>query len=435
MQPEQDQPRRSEVFNWVQRIGPARSLFLALFSLSLLLLGCYTLTERRIIGRRPATDEVQPPEVSVDHMVRVRLLGSKPRAAIELEVTGPFEISSEAPQPIQQELPRLPVCTARVAPSGGINLGGAHYPNDDLLISPMRDASIVVEGKTYRGLLRIHSDSGGLFVTNHVDIESYLRGVLRGELPSRFHDEAFKAQCVAARTYVLYQKRNRSADSTFDVYDSERSQMYIGVLGEDERAVGAVAETRGQICVWRDQGEDKLFCTYYSSTCGGRSQHVNHFKPNDPDVPPLRGNVECKDCYLAKFYRWKPVKLSKTEVTRRIVANYPSIARLGTIVGLRPKELTVDGRIVRIHLDGSTGQNETLVGEDFRLSVGGRVLKSTNFVIEAGPDFFLFRDGRGYGHGVGLCQHGMETKARRGMGYKAILARYYPTSRIKTLYN
>jgi stage II sporulation protein D len=66
--------------------------------------------------------------------------------------------------------------------------------------------------------------------------------------------------------------------------------------------------------------------------------------------------------------------------------------------------------------------------------VGGRILKSTNFAIEAQPDYFVFGNGKGFGHGVGLCQNGMETKARRGMSYDRILSFYYPASKLKTLY-
>ncbi len=47
---------------------------------------------------------------------------------------------------------------------------------------------------------------------------------------------------------------------------------------------------------------------------------------------------------------------------------------------------------------------------------------------------FTFKNGKGYGHGVGLCQNGMDAKACRGMGYTEILSTYYPTSRIATLY-
>ena len=435
MLPVSPKPRRSHpLATWLRRVGPARSLSLILGALTLLLLGCYAITER-VSWRRTAPDD-RPPEITMNRMVRVRLLGRKPKAATRLAITCPFEIARTASGHIDlHRTERLPACTVRPNEAGGISIGPIHFEHDDILITPKRDASLVVEGKTYRGLLRIKRSGDGLVFTNHVDIESYLRGVLRGELPRDFHPEGFKAQCVAARTYVLYQMRFESGERSFDVFDNEASQMYLGVRGENRKAVDAVEQTRGQVCIWNDDGRDTLFCTYYSSACGGRSQHVNSFKPSDPSVPPLAGDVVCNDCYLARFYRWSPVKISKTDLTKRIVARYSSIGRIGEIVGLRPKVLTPDGRIVRIQLDGAGGRNETLVGEDFRLSIGGHRLKSTNFVIETGPDHFIFKEGKGFGHGVGLCQHGMETKARRGMKYDDILAFYYPSSTIKTLYN
>jgi len=400
--------------------------------LTLTLLGCYALTERGA-WRRPSGSD-QPPQVRVGRMVRVRLLGG-PRPTAKLQITCPYEVRAAANNRLlRAKGVALPASVVRTARDGGIDLGDTHLTQRDILLVPQRDACVVVNGKTYRGLLRIMRTDRGLAFTNQVDVESYLRGVLRGELPKNFHPESFMAQCVAARTYVLYQMRITPRDKTFDVYDNEGSQMYLGVRGEDPKADAAVQQTRGQVCVWNDRGTDRLFCTYYSSACGGMSQRVTNVKPNDPDVPPLRGGVVCNDCYLSKFYRWGPVRIAKKELTKRIVARYPSTVSLGTIVGLRPKELTPDGRIVRIQLDGSTGRNETLIGEDFRLSVGGHVLKSTNFVIETEADAFVFRNGKGFGHGVGLCQNGMETKARRGMDYKRILAFYYPTSKVKTLY-
>ncbi|MCD4670481.1 MAG: hypothetical protein K8S14_08545, partial [Actinomycetia bacterium] len=69
-----------------------------------------------------------------------------------------------------------------------------------------------------------------------------------------------------------------------------------------------------------------------------------------------------------------------------------------------------------------------------RLTIGGRILKSTSFEINDLGDAFVFTEGKGYGHGVGLCQNGMETKARRGWDYNRILSTYYPGSSIKRIY-
>ncbi len=392
--------------------------------------GCLQLSEWR------QHDAAQPPvEPMPDRLVRVRLGGQTPRPSARVEISASCTIEDfPTGRALAEKSGRLGPVVVRAAPGRGILIGDQRCDSDDLLITPARDAAVIIEKDTYRGALRIVRSGEGVFLDNHVDVESYLRGVLRGELPRFFHPESFKAQAVAARTYVLYQKMNAPAARAFDVFDHEGSQMYIGVRGEDAIAVQAVEQTAGEVCVWRDAAGERMFCTYYSSTCGGCSQHVNNLKPNAAPLPPLAGGVVCNDCNLAKFYRWDPVEITAAELTKRLAARYPTLSRLGTITNVQPKARTPDGRIIRVLLIGANGANETLMGEDFRLCVGGRVLKSTNFEIEARGDRFIFSNGKGFGHGVGLCQYGMDSKARRGQTYRQILATYYPGSAIKKIY-
>jgi stage II sporulation protein D len=414
----------------VRRTG-WRGIGVAVGASVLLFVGCYQWAETRHWGAEP-----QPPTAATpDRLIRVRLGGRDPRRAATAEITAFFSIADFATGRMLSERhePLSPV-TVRPAAGAGIDIGEEHFAGGDLLLNPARDAAIVLEKRTYRGKLRIRRVGDGLTFDNHLDVESYLRGVLRGELPRYFHVESFKAQAVAARTYVLYQKAQAGQDRSFDVFDHEGSQVYVGVRGEDDIAIRAVAATAGEVCVWNDGRSERMFCTYYSSACGGCTQHVNNVKPHVKAVPPLFGGVACTDCSDAPFYRWGLVELTKAEATRRLVERYPDLSRLGTITELEPKTRTPDGRIIRLLLIGSTGTSETLVGEDFRLSIGGRTLKSTNFDIEVRGDKFAFQNGKGFGHGVGLCQHGMEGKARQGMKYKQILKIYYPGSQIKKIY-
>lgn len=401
---------------------------------ALIFWGCYCIRDNSSWFKTEVPEEA-PPKTALDHTIRVRLQLGKVAAPIKVQVTSPYELLETAGrQPVRKSDTPLAAMPVTVSPSGSLKIGGEVLAQRDLTISPRRDAAIIVNGSTYRGLMRMHVEGGQVRFTNHVDLESYLRGVLRGELPGHFHAEAFKTQCVAARTYAMYQKLGTPPGRDWDVYDNEGSQMYIGVKGEEPKSDAAVAATAGEVCAWNEGGKDKIFCTYYSSTCGGVTQPISQFKPNDPDVPPLAGNVICTDCYLSRYYRWGPVKLTRQEVTDRVVARYPSVKRIGTIIRLRPKDIGADGRIVRMQMDGSGGDNETLVGEDFRLCMGGHVLRSTCFAIETTADGFVFRDGKGFGHGCGLCQYGMETKALRGMSYREILPFYYPTSKVIRLY-
>lgn len=417
----------------MRRAGPACTLSLILGAFTLLFVGCLGLSESSIWRREPEEKPVEP--VVIDRQIRVRLLGRRPRPSELLSVTAPFTITeTRTGTQFGDTQSPLSGVTVRPASSAGIQLGEKLIPSDDILLTPSRDAALVLADKTYRGAMRIQRQSDGVVFTNHLDIESYLRGVLRGELPRYFHFESFKAQCVAARTYALYSKREKPAGTTFDVYDDEGSQVYNGVTMEDPVSDRAVQETRGEVAVYHDGKSEDIFCTYYSSCCGGLSQHVNNVKPNDPPVAPLVGGIACNDCYVAPRYRWGPETLSRTEVTKRLTARYPTIRKIGTVTELKPRKRTTDGRVISMEIVGSGGQREVLVGEDFRLSIGSRVLKSTNFQIETTKDGFVFKEGKGFGHGMGLCQYGMETKARRGMNYRDILAAYYPGSTVKKLY-
>lgn len=417
-----------------ERLGPLSTLAIGLAAMTLLFVGCLELSDAPFWRRTPR-ETAPPAELVVDRLIRVRLLGDNPQPSAKLAVTSSFTVTDAgADRTYGATHPPLAQTTVRPASPGGIEIGDMVIPADDVTLSPARDAALVLNGRTYRGRMRIQRRAHGVIFTNYVDIESYLRGVLRGELPRYFHPESFKAQCVAARTYALYSKLHKPAGPDFDVYDHEGSQMYKGVEMEGPTSDRAVEQTAGEVCIYNDGSADRLFCTYYSSCCGGMSQHVNNVKPNDPDPPPLRGGVACNDCYTATHYRWGPVSITKADLTRRLVARYPSIRRLGEIVALRPKRTTSDGRIIAIELVGSGGGNETLIGEDFRLSAGSRTLKSTRFTIEDGGDRFVFRDGRGFGHGMGLCQFGMDAKARRGMGYRDILTTYFPGAQIKRAY-
>ncbi len=413
------------------RLGRATKIALAVVPV-LLLIGCYSFRERETWD----TDHPKetPTVAPMDRRIRVNLGGRSCRPEAKLAIDSTFSVTNAVSgEAVFQAHNAVREATIRPAAGRGIEWGAEHFFSEDLIITPQRDASIVLDGRTYRGELRIRRDGNELRFVNHVDIEAYVRGVLRGELPRYFHEESFKAQAVAARTYVLYQTRRTPEDREWDVVDDEGSQMYIGVEGEDRVAVAAVRATTGEVCVCDWGGREDIFCTYYSSACGGMSQHVNNVKRNDPNVRPLQGNVICKDCYLAPHFEWGPETITKRELTDRIVRNYPQLKSLGLIRDLRAKATTTDGRIVMIELIGD-GEPGTLIGEDFRLCMGSRTLKSTRFEIETRPDHFVFRSGRGFGHGMGLCQWGMETKARRGWDYRRILATYYPSSSIRKLY-
>ena len=108
----------------------------------------------------------------------------------------------------------------------------------------------------YRGDIEVRVDGGGVTAINELDMDSYLRGVVAGEMPSTWPLEALKVQAVAARTYAL---ATRKTDGAFDQYPDTRSQVYRGVTGESVRSDAAVSDTAGQIVTYDGRaGRDLL---------------------------------------------------------------------------------------------------------------------------------------------------------------------------------
>ncbi|MFQ5463312.1 MAG: SpoIID/LytB domain-containing protein [Phycisphaerae bacterium] len=275
-----------------------------------------------------------------------------------------------------------------------------------------------------------------LEIVNEVGVERYVASVVAGELPTGFDRETLRVGAIVARTFVLDQmhRRNRAG---YDVGTGQGSQVYLGVVATPagRAARRAAADTYGLVCTWHDAAGDHLFPAYYSSVCGGVSQSAGMFGQSD-DVPPLRGGVRCDFCKIApqRAYRWGPVEIALSEVYARLLPKVARIASLGGIVGVRVAKRTRHGRPLKIQLDGVSGASVELLAERFRLALGSAIVKSTQFDLSVDDGTLVFRNGRGFGHGLGLCQWGAEGQARAGKSAGEILRYYYPGTRVTRVY-
>ena len=156
---------------------------------------------------------------------------------------------------------------------------------------------------------------------------------------------------------------------------------------------------------------------------------------------PLKGVScpYCKDVAKLGFFFWPMVQFDRATVTERLVKKYPKLAALGQIKDIVATGKTDYGefsRLTRIKLIGTTGKTDVLRGEDLRLTLdpSGRKIKSSACHIVSWGDGWAFLSGRGWGHGVGLCQYGAEGMARLGKSAEEILQHYYPGSTLVSLY-
>lgn len=292
--------------------------------------------------------------------------------------------------------------------------------------------------KRYQGWLRVGrtSESTGC-VVNVLDVEDYLVSVVASELDIRYQPETFKTQAIIARTYAWYQKQMASRSQLWDLSATQRSQVY-GDLDRARLVVAAepaVRATEGVVCTWHSPEGPRIFCTYYSSMCGGSTESANGIR-RQSEIPPLAGEVHCPCCETQPGCQWGGVRLSKAMVTQLLRDQYAKLRDLGMIVAIEVRAATRAGRPISLSIRDDQGQSKELEVENFRLALDptGRLIRSTLFTLSDEGSDLVFQDGRGFGHGVGLCQRGADVLAQRGQRAGQILSWYYPGSRLIRAY-
>lgn len=169
--------------------------------------------------------------------------------------------------------------------------------NNETLTFQSRDNRLTINGKSYRGILKVKFSSAGALVVNHVGIEDYLRGVVGSEMGSLSPAESLKAQTVIARTYA-YSNRGKHGRDGADVCDSTHCQVYKGISSERESINTAVDGTRGIIMI----SDGKPIQTLYHASCGGMTS--DNDKVFGGAACSYLRRVICPFCKAGLNYRW-----------------------------------------------------------------------------------------------------------------------------------
>jgi stage II sporulation protein D len=178
----------------------------------------------------------------------------------------------------------------------------------------------------------------------------------------------------------------------------------------------AVDETAGIIAI----NEGKPILAMYSSTCGGMTEAYHHiFK--GAAIPYLQGGVVCDDA-ASPYHRW-----STTIRVADIQKSIDSYAGIGNLKSLEILNKSPNGRVISMRFSGSGGE-KILEGNDLRFALELRSNYIDTLESFHDPEGFISRievSGRGWGHGVGMCQIGAVTMAGQGKKYDEILHHYY----------
>jgi stage II sporulation protein D len=298
----------------------------------------------------------------------------------------------------------------------GILMGLNVYPSKRLIIEPARDASIIIDERPFRGEVTfIRTPDNHITVVNDINVEDYIKGVLFHEVSHHWPMEALKAQAVAARTYALYSIN--SADKPYDVTNDIYSQVYGGRSSERYRTDLAVDYTKGQVLTYNNQ----IVPAYFHATCAGMTEDARELW-NVPDIPPLRG-VPCPFCQNSPHFHWKKNFRLRDIQNALDLHGY----KVGSIQDISIVDRDRSERIEHLKILQKNGQELIIKGKDFRDLMGPNVLMSNNYEIVMQGNYVDIT-GKGWGHGVGMCQWGALGMARQQFNYKQILSYYYPQS-------
>jgi stage II sporulation protein D len=278
-----------------------------------------------------------------------------------------------------------------------------------------KDGILRFDGKSYRGRLLIKGER----VINIVNVEDYLKGVVPCEMGNT-HFEALKAQAVAARSYAI-SKLNQYED--YDLLPSEGDQVYGGIGSENSLATKAVAETYGLVLIHKG----KVIDARYSSTCGGRT--ANSADTWGVSYPYLK-SVRDKFCVISPYYSWEKVvnKNALFENIRKYLSNIFD-EDVKSIVSIRILEKDKSGKVKTMEVKTKNGTYK-VSGDNIRKMLD---VKSRSFKLKISENNVVI-EGRGFGHGVGMCQWGAIGMAMEGWDFQKILKHFYKGVHLKKIY-
>lgn len=325
--------------------------------------------------------------------------------------------------------------------------------------------------QTFGGALKLIPDGDNVVAINVIGVENYLLSVISSEMKSTSSIELLKAHAVISRSWLFAQMEHRQKASAaraelpeegmdefitwwdhdnhslFDVCADDHCQRYQGLgmaVGETVRKV--IDSTWGQVLRYDGQLCDARF----SKCCGGMMERFSScWEDTDypylkavPDTDPVSGKCFCDtsdekilsqvlngyDLETKDFYRWE-TRYTQDELSALVRKR--SGIDFGEIQDLVPVERGESGRLIRLKIVGD--KCSMTIGKELviRKFLSESHLKSSAFEVERQDGSFILK-GKGWGHGVGLCQIGAAVMSESGFSYRQILEHYYPGTEISS---
>jgi stage II sporulation protein D len=254
-------------------------------------------------------------------------------------------------------------------------------------------------------------------IIDEVFLEDYVVGVVAGEMPITFEEEALKAQSVASRTYGL-KKMLENKENDYDVVDTVMNQVYLDYdylklawgdkyIENINKIKKVVKSTKGEYLVYDNEIIDSLF---FSTSTGYTENSEEIFKNK---VPYLR-SVESK---------WDKISPVYEEQKKYSLSSFYTLLNIkySNILNIEYNKKTSTGRNVEIKINDITFSASEISNKLELRSNYFEIVQNNNEVII---------NTKGYGHGVGMSQYGAQGMALENKKYKEILQHYYKNVKI-----
>jgi stage II sporulation protein D len=257
--------------------------------------------------------------------------------------------------------------------------------------------------RSYEGDLKCFSDMETLLLINTLDVEKYIAGVVKAEGGSGKDEEYFKTQAVIARTYTYKYFAKHNIDR-YNLCDDTHCQAFNGII-DDSLIINSVQSTKGLVITTPDSN---LIISTFHSNCGGETSPSefawvtgqSYLKRTvDPYCGNSRNSHWEKDISINEWMNFLKKNSFQENIVDTSLFNFEQPSR---VQDYKVGSFSVPLRTIRAAFD----------------------LRSTFFSVKVVSDS-LHLNGRGYGHGVGLCQEGAMNMATKGFTYQEIINFYY----------
>ncbi|MGB9638196.1 MAG: SpoIID/LytB domain-containing protein [bacterium] len=287
---------------------------------------------------------------------------------------------------------------------------------DDLYnIVILSDNFIEYKNKKYKGIVRLIFQKDKYYLINYINLEDYLKSVVPSEMPYTWNIEALKSQAVAARTYTIKMMINRrSKKEIFDVYSTVLDQAYYGIDYERDTTNFAVDSTKGMILIFNNE---PIWALYHSN-CGGYT--IDGYLP-------FNKLVSKDDYYLSSVKCFYPGNTWVSKINLYEIKNLLKKYTNKDVYSINNISVSSFKTTFIYQTINNTFANYSIYNWDLRKALNYKIKSPFIDKVKIEGDWVIF-EGKGSGHGVGLCQYGANYMAKAGYNYIQILNHYYPNA-------